>query len=141
MGTVKPSIESINFFGKDHHIPIVRLRNEGDSFHLAEFLRLGQRDPHSLSRVGAVGDDVLPVQSSHAWILQAELFIGGKRAVSRRDQKRLWIGGEVESIGTASQTNDGPSRAEMRAESIAGPFDGRRCDQSRKGVPVPALPR
>jgi len=62
----------------DHHIPIIRLRDEGDSFHLTEVLRLGQGDPYSISGVGAVGDDVLPFQSGHAWILHAELFIGGK---------------------------------------------------------------
>src|SRR3989449_4272277 len=116
MGTVKPGIESIKLLGKDHHIPIIRLRDEGDPFHLTEVLRLGQGDPYSISRVGAVGDDVLPFQSGHAWILHAELFIGGKRAIPRRNQKGLWIGGEVESVGTACQTNDGPSRAEMGAE-------------------------
>src|SRR5438876_9670419 len=116
MGTVKPGIESIKLLGKDHHIPIIRLRDEGNSFHLTEVLSLGQGDPHSISRVGAVGDDVLPFQPGHAWVLHAELFIGGKRAVPVRNQKGLWIGGEVESVGTACQTNDGPSGAEMGAE-------------------------
>src|SRR6266542_4891284 len=116
MGTVKPGIESIELLGKDHYIPIIRLRDEGDPFHLTEILRLRQSDPHSVSRVGAVGDDVLPFQPGHAWILHAELFIGGKRAVPRRNHKGLRIGGEVESVRTARQTNDGPSRAEMGAE-------------------------
>src|SRR5207237_8990535 len=61
-------------------------------------------------------DDVLPFQPGHAWILHAELFIGGKKAVPVRNQKGLCIGGEVESVGTACQTNDGPSGAEMGAE-------------------------
>src|ERR1700694_1427355 len=116
MGTVKSGIESIKLLGKDHHIPIIRLRDEGDPFHLTEVLRLGQGDPHSISRVGAVGDDVLPFQPGYAWVLHAELFIGGKRAVPVRNQKGLWIGGEAESIGTACQTNDGSSGAEMGAE-------------------------
>src|ERR1035438_3461945 len=59
MRTVKSGIESIKLLGKDHHIPIIRLRDEGDPFHLTEILRLGQGDPHSISRVSAVGDDVL----------------------------------------------------------------------------------
>src|SRR5260370_40980419 len=63
--------------------------------------------------VGAVGDDVLPFQSRHAWVLHAELLIGGKRAVPRRNQKGLWIGGVVESVGTAGQNNDGPSPTEV----------------------------
>src|SRR5713226_456583 len=116
MRTVKPGIESVKLLGKDHHIPMICLRDEGNSFHLTEVLRLGQGDPHSISRVGAVGNDVLPFQPGHAWILHAELFIGGKRAVPVRNQKGLWIGGEAESVGTACQTNDGPSGAEMGAE-------------------------
>src|SRR5438094_5574499 len=116
MGTVKPGVESTKLLGKDHHIPMIRLRDEGDPFHPTEVLRLGQSDPHSTSRVGAVGDDVLPFQPGHAWILHAELFIGGKRAVPRRSQKGLWIGGEVKSVGTTCQTNDGPACAEMGAE-------------------------
>src|SRR5260370_2156426 len=117
MGTVKSGIESIKLLGKDHHIPIIGLRDEGIPFHLTEVLRLAQGDPHSISRVGAVGDDVLPLQPGHAWILHAELFIGGKRAVLRWNQKGLWIGGEMESVGTARQTNDGPSRAGMVPEN------------------------
>src|SRR5437762_7499644 len=116
MGTVKPGIESVKLLGKDHYVPVIRLRNERDLFHLSEVLRLGQGDPHSISRVGAVGDDVLPFQPSHAWILHAELFVGGKRAVPRRSQKGLRTGGEVKSVGTTCQTNDGPARAEMGAE-------------------------
>src|SRR5438132_10885424 len=116
MRTVKPGVESIKFLAKDHDIPIVRLRDERDPFHLTEVFRLGQGDPHSISRVGAVSDDVLPLQPGHAWILHAELFIGGKRAVLRRNQKGLWIGGKMESIGTACQNNDVASFAELRAE-------------------------
>src|ERR1039458_4420582 len=116
MGTVNPGIESIELFGEDHYIPIIRLGDEGDPFHLTEILRFGQSDPYSISRVGAVGDDVLPFQPGHARILHAELFIGGNRAVPRWNQKGLRIGGEVESVGTARQTNDGPARAEMGAE-------------------------
>src|SRR6266568_1882997 len=116
MGTVKPGIESVKLLGKDHYVPVIRLRNERDLFHLSEVLRLGQGDPHSISRVGAVGDDVLLFQPGHAWVLHAELFIGGKRAVLRRNQKGLWIGGKVESVWTACQPNDGPSGAEMGTE-------------------------
>src|SRR5437660_3368639 len=116
MGTVKSGIESIKLLGKGHHVPMIRRRDEGDPSHLTEVLRLGQGDPHSISRVGAVGDDVLPLQPGHAWILHAELFIGGKRGVLRRNQKGLWIGGEMESVGTACQTNDGASYAVMGAE-------------------------
>src|SRR5260370_32682570 len=108
MGTVKPGIESIKLLGKDHHIPIIRLRDEGDPFHLTEVLRLRQGDPYSISRVGAVGDDVLPFQSGHAWILHAELFIGGKRAVTRRNQKGLWIGGEGGTVRPPGPNQDWP---------------------------------
>src|ERR1035438_1245963 len=101
MRTVKPGIKPIKLLGKDHYIPIVRLRNQGNSFHPTEVLRLGQGDPHSISRVCAVGDDVLPVQQRYAWVLHSELFISSERAVPVRSQKRLWICGEVESIGTA----------------------------------------
>src|ERR1022692_2377369 len=101
MRTVKASIKSIKLLGKDHHVPIIRLCDEGNPFHLTEVLRLGQGDPHSISRVCTVGDDVLPVQQRYAWVLHAELFISSERAVPVRSQKRLWICGEVESIGTA----------------------------------------
>ena len=89
MRTVQPGIESVELLRKDHHIPIVRLGDEGDSFHLTEVLRLGQGDPHSISRVGAVGDEVLAFDQGHARVFDAELFIGGKRAVSRGSQKGL----------------------------------------------------
>src|SRR5260370_6044696 len=120
MGTVKPGIESIKLLGKNHHIPTIRLRDEGDPFHLTEVHRLGQGNPYSISRVGAVGDDVLPFQSGHAWILHAELFIGGKRAVPRRNQKGLWIGGGRESVGTSCPTKDGPSPSEVGTEKDDG---------------------
>jgi len=32
MGTVKPGIEAAKLFGEDHHIPMVRLRDERDPF-------------------------------------------------------------------------------------------------------------
>src|SRR5260370_4988635 len=120
MGTVKPGIASIKLRGKDHHIPITRLRDEGDPFHLTEVPRLRQGDPYSISRVGAVGDDVLPFQSGHAWILHAELFIGGKRAVTRRNQKGLWIGGGGESARAACQNKVGPSPTEKGGEKHDG---------------------
>src|SRR5271157_508807 len=116
MRTVQPGIESVKLLRKDDHIPIVRLRNQGDLFYLTEVLRLGEGDAYAISRVGAIGDDVLPLQWGHAWVLHAKLFIGGKRTVPRRNQKGLWIGGEVESVGTACQTNDGPARAEVGTE-------------------------
>ena len=83
---------------------------------MTEVLRLCQGDPHAISRVGAVGDEVLPVHVCHARILDAELFVGRKRAVPGGSQKGLRISGEVESVGAACQTNDGPSRAEMGSE-------------------------
>jgi hypothetical protein len=60
---------------------------------MAEVLRLGQGDPHAISRVGAVGDEVLAVQQRDARILDAELFIGRERAV-RRESEGRGIGGE-----------------------------------------------
>src|SRR5258707_3143878 len=114
MRTVKSGIESIKLLGKDHHIPVIRLRDEGDPFHLTEVLRLGQGDPHSISRVGAVGDDVLPLQPGHAWVLHAELFIGGKRAVLHRNQKGLWIGGSTGILGAAGPTNRWSAAPESR---------------------------
>src|SRR5260370_10925330 len=117
MGTVKSGIESIKLLGKDHHIAMIRLRDEGDPFHPTEVLRLGQSNPHSTSRVGAVGDDVLPFQPGHAWVLHAELFIGRKRAVLRRNQKGLWIGGEPESVRAGGRTNNGASRAGKGADT------------------------
>src|SRR6476646_8091704 len=113
MGTVKPGIKPIKLFGKDHYVPIIRLRDQRDSVHLNEVLRLGQGDPHSVSRVCTVGDDVLPVEQGHAWVLHAELFIGSERAVPVGSQKRMGIGGEAETVGTACQSNDGPPGAEM----------------------------
>src|SRR6516165_7014472 len=92
MGTVKPGIEPIKLLGKDHHIPIIRLCDEGDPFHLTEVLRLGQGDPHSISRVGAIGDDILPFQSGHAWTLPAESLKGGKGAIPGRGQNGPWMG-------------------------------------------------
>src|SRR5205085_5212503 len=111
MRTVQPGIESIKLFGKDDHIPIICLSNQGYPFHLTEVLGLGQSDSHSIARVGAVGDDVFPFQPGHAWIFNAELFIGGKWAVRRRSQERLWISAEVESVPTAGQTKDRPASA------------------------------
>src|SRR5258708_14020070 len=136
MGTVKPGIESIKLLGKDHHIPIIRLRDEGDPFHLTEVLRLGQGDPYSISRVGAVGDDVLPFQSRHAWVLHAELLIGGKRAVPRRNQKGLWIGGGGESGGTACPTNKGPAPTEGGAGKTDG-FVPMRSGRTPHHTPPP----
>src|SRR5260370_38471303 len=99
----------------------MRVRDEVDPFHLTEVLRLGQGDPYSISRVGAVGDDVLPFKSGHAWILHAELFIGGKRAVPRRNQKGLGIGGEGEVSRVAGVTQGGtpgPGKAAGKQKHI-----------------------
>src|ERR1035438_9822782 len=98
MGTVKPGIEPIELLGKDHYIPIVRFRDERDPFHPTEVPGLRQSDPDSVSRVSAVGDEVLSFQPGYAWILDAELFIGCKRAVPRRSQKGLRIGGVVPGL-------------------------------------------
>ena len=88
MGPVKAGIQSIELFGKDHHIPVVRLRDEGNPFHVTEVLRLCQGDPHAISRVGAVGDEVLPVNVCHARIFDAELFIDGKMGRPWRESDR-----------------------------------------------------
>ena len=88
MGPVQPGIEAVELLGEDHDIPIVRLGDEGDPFHLTEVLRLCQGDPHAISRVGAVGDEVLPVHACHAWILDAELFVGRKGAVAAQESER-----------------------------------------------------
>ena len=116
MRPVKPGIQPIKLLGKDHHVPIIRLGDEGNPFHLTEVLRLGQGDPNSISRVRAIGDEVLSVQQGHAWILNAELFIGSERAVSPGNEKGLWISREAETIRTACQADDGPSGAEMRTK-------------------------
>src|SRR5260221_4499252 len=116
MRTVQPGIESIKLFGKDHHIPIICLGNEGYSFHLTEVLRFGQGDSHSIARVSAVGDDVFPFQPGHARVFNAELFVGGKWAVRRGSEKGLGIDGEVESVATAGQTKDRAAGAQMRTE-------------------------
>ena len=50
----------------------------------------------------------------HARILDAELFVGGE-GPSRQESKGR-IGGEVESVGAARQTDDGPSGAQMGTE-------------------------
>jgi hypothetical protein len=116
MGPVKPRIETVKLLGKDHYIPVVRLRNEGDPLHVTEVLRRCQRDPHAISRVGAVSDEVLPVDVCHAWILDAELFVRRKRAVPSGGQKGLRMSGEVESVVAARQTNDRTPRAEVGSE-------------------------
>src|SRR6516162_126403 len=116
MRAVQPGIESIKLFGKDHQIPIVCLGDEGYSFHLTEVLRLGQGDPHSIARVGTVGDDVFPFQPGHARVFNAELFIVSKWAVRRRSEKGLWIGGELESVAAAGQTKDRPAGTQMGTE-------------------------
>src|SRR6516162_397107 len=116
MRTVEPSVESVKLFWKEHHVPIVGFCNQADFFDMREILSFGQRDPHSVSGVGAVGNDVFIVETSYTWILHAELFIGCKRPVSLRNQKRLRIRGEAESVVTARQPNNGPPGPKMGAE-------------------------
>src|SRR5260370_13498484 len=92
--------------------------------------------------VGAVGDDVLPFQSRHAWVLHAELLIGGKRAVPRRNQKGLWIGGVGGSSGAPGPTNGGPPRPVGGGGKAAGvvlPFPAPRVAKRfpRAGGPRP----
>src|SRR6266478_4248913 len=116
MGTVQPGIESIKLLGKDHHITVVRLRDERDPFHLTEVLSFCQGDPHTISRVSAVGNDVLPFYLRYARILHPKLLIGCEWAVLLGNQKGFRIDGKVEAVVTACQTNDGPARAEMRTE-------------------------
>src|SRR6185312_5175046 len=101
MRTVKPHIQSGKSFGKDHDVPVVRFCDKRESIHVPEVLCLSQSDPHPVSGIGTVGDDVLTFNLTHTWIFHAELFIGGKRAVKCGNQERLWIGGEVESVMAA----------------------------------------
>src|SRR5688572_18122652 len=101
MRAVKPSVEPVKLLGEDDHISVVRLRDQGNSFHVTEILRLRQGDPHSISRVGAVSDEVLPFQLGDAGVFNPELFIRRKGSVPLGNQKGLWIGLEMESIETA----------------------------------------
>src|ERR1041384_7781053 len=59
---------------------------------------------------------MLPVHVCYPRSLDAELFVRGKWAVPGRSQKGLRIGGEVESVGTTCQSNDGSSSAQVRSE-------------------------
>src|SRR6516164_3429585 len=103
MRPVKPGIEPLELLGKDHQIPMVGLRDEGNSIHLNEVLRSRQGDPHTVTRVGAVGDDVLPLHLRHAWVLYAEFLIGSKEAVPLGRQKGLGISSESKAVETARQ--------------------------------------
>jgi len=49
MRAVKAGIKPVKLLGKNHHIPIIRLRNQGNSFHPTEVLRLGRGDPQVCS--------------------------------------------------------------------------------------------
>jgi hypothetical protein len=111
MGTVEAGIEPIKLLGEDHYIAIVGLGDERESFHAGEVLGLGEGNADAIARVGAVGDEVLAIQQGHAGVFDAELFI-----CARRGEKGLGIGGEVESVGAAGQTDDGPAGAEMGTE-------------------------
>src|SRR5437660_10930004 len=113
MRTVQPRIESIKLFGKDDHIPIICLSNEGYPFHLAKVVGFGQSDPHSIARVGVVGEDVFPFQPRHAWIFNAELFVACKWAVRGRSEKTLWIDDGVVCFVTAGHTDVGWAGALM----------------------------
>src|SRR5258708_38094222 len=114
MRPVQAGIESIKLLGKDHRVPIIRLGDERYPFHRTEVFRFGQGDPHSMARVSAVGNDVFSFQPGHAWVFNAELFIGGKWTVRCRREKGLGIGGKVESIATAGQTKNGSAGTQMR---------------------------
>src|SRR5438045_8145781 len=116
MGTVKSGIKAIKFVGKDYNVAIIRLRDKRNPFYQTEVLRLGQANPHSISRVCAIGNDVLPVDPGHSWVFHAELFIGSESSVPVGSQKGPWIGGEAEPVGTRCQANDGPSGAEVSTE-------------------------
>src|SRR3974377_2520270 len=107
MGTVQPGIEAVELLGKNHDVAIVRLRDERKPLHFSEVRGLGEGHPDSTSRVGAVGDDVLPFQQGHAWILDAELFIDRKRPAPSGGQEWLRIGGKVEYSRASRQTKRG----------------------------------
>src|SRR5437868_14983083 len=98
MRTVKSGIKAIKFFGKDDDIPIVRLCDKRNPFYPTEVLRLGQGNPHSISGVCAIGNDVLPIDPGHSWVFNPELFIGSERSVPVGSQKGPWIGGEAEPV-------------------------------------------
>src|SRR5207237_1407608 len=78
--TVQASVQSSKHLGKDHYIPVVGLSDEGNSFQISrkESLGLGQGNPHTVSRVRTVGDEVLAIQQCHARILHAKLLIRRK---------------------------------------------------------------
>src|SRR5437870_11630494 len=134
MRTIKSGVEPIKFLRKNYDIPIIRLCDKRDLFYPTEVLRLGQGNPHSISRVCAIGNDVLPVDPGHAWVFHAELFISSERSVLVGSQKGRWIGGEAESVGTACQANDGPAGAEVRTEKhdVFVPVLHDRCVRSEE---------
>ena len=88
MRPIQPGIESVELFWKDHDVPIVRFRDQADLFHVTEVLRFGQRDPHAVARVGAVGDEVFAIDLRDARVFHAEFLILGERALSAREPEK-----------------------------------------------------
>src|SRR6185437_9546381 len=109
MRTVEPGVESPELLRENHHVPVVRLGDEGDFFHATEIFRLRQSDLDPVCRVDAICDEVLAFHAGYARIFDAELSRPG-------NQKGRRIGRKVESVAAARQTDNGPSGAQMRAE-------------------------
>src|SRR6266567_4003046 len=116
MRTVQAGVESAKFLGKNHHVPIIRFGNERHPFHLRKVSSFGQRDSHSISRVGAIGDEVLIAERRHTRILHAELFIGRERSVWLGNQEWLGVYGKAKSVVTARQPDNRSSGAQMRSK-------------------------
>ena len=79
-GPVEPGIQPLELLGEDHGVPGVRLRDQGDSLHLNEVRGPGESDPHTISRVGAISDEILAFHLRDPWVLDAELFVGSEQA-------------------------------------------------------------
>src|SRR5436309_1196807 len=101
MRAVQTRIQPSKLFRKKYHVPIVRLGDQRNSFDAHEVASFCQGDAHSVSRVGAVGNQVLTIQISDARVFDTELFVLGKGAALSWLQERLRIGGEMKSIQTA----------------------------------------
>src|SRR6266567_172238 len=112
MGPIEARVESVKFFRKQHYVPMIRLGDERDPFHLGKVVRPSQRDAHAATRVRAVRNDVPLFQTGYPGIFHAELFIGREWALPLRDQKGLGVGWEPESVAAAGQSDNRSSGAQ-----------------------------
>src|ERR1051326_6940083 len=99
MRTVKPGVESAEFFWENHYIPVVCLGNERDLLHMTKVFRLRQRDLDPVWRVDTICDEVLALHAGYARIFDAELAGPG-------NQKKRRIGRKVESIAAAREADN-----------------------------------